>query len=118
LVWPPIGARAGGFVGGTIGYVIPLYHELMAEQVGPAIYTGYIFPVAMALAFMIRLHGKYWLGFARLGLLLYLPALALSVFNPVGVWASTFAVLVCLSIMFIVQSILLYAKRIWWQLET
>lgn len=113
LVWPPIGGGIGVFVGVTSFDVFTQYHRLISEQEGSSIYVGYAFPVAMAIAFAYRLHGKYWLGFGWAGVLSYSFAWLLSLFTPSeGFFASSFMVLTCLSILFATQSVCLYCKRL------
>ncbi len=117
LVWPPIGAGAAILVGATGFRVLTSYHAFVSTQGAIWTVAGYLFPVAMGLAFAVRLHGKYWLGFAWLAFVVYLPALAMSFFPLAGLPAEVFFVLVCLSLMFAVQSFLLYGKRHWIQGE-
>lgn len=118
LVWPPIGGGMGIFVGTTWFHLFPLYHELLLRQEDQSVYAGYVFPVAMAVAFAIRLHGKYWLGFGWVAFVSYCLALAFALFHPEsGLPASMLVLFTCLSIMFVVQSLLLYAKRLWWRHE-
>jgi len=119
LVWPPIGGGIGIFVGATFIKVFTQYHSLIAAQEGDSIYAGYGFPIAMAIAFAWRLHGKYWLGFGWAGVVSYFLAWLLSLFSPVTGLSSTMLMLfACLSILFAVQGGLLYCKRVFWQLET
>lgn len=119
LVWPPIGGGIGAFVGTTWFKVFPHYHDLLIQQEGHSFYAGYLFPAAMALVFAVRLHGKYWLGFSWAAFASYFVAVILGLFSPeAGFAASLFMLFACLSILFAVQSLLLYVKRKWWQHET
>ena len=116
LVWPPLGSGIGVFIGATAHGVFTPYHDLILSQQGDAYYAGYFFPVVMAIAFAARLHGKYWLGFAWVGVIAYTLSWILSLFNlEDGVGASTLMVCSCLSIMFAVQAGLLFIKRRYWR---
>lgn len=119
LVWPPLGAGLGIFIGTTVAGVFTQYHELLLAQEGSGLFAGYAFPVIMAFAFAWRFHGKYWLGFAWLGVIVYCLAWLLSLFNPtVSVFASLLMLFSCLSILFEVQASVLYLKRVLWQLDS
>ncbi len=112
LAWPPMGGIAGFFVGTTLYDVITKYHSLLQGQEEYHYSTGYLFPVFMGVGLASTLHGKYWLGFGWLSFLVYLAALILQLFNLQGILASTYIVITCLALMFAVQSLILYLKRV------
>lgn len=112
LVWPPIGGAIGTFIGFTFLGVMEQYYQLLLNQDGPSLYAGFLFPMAMGIAFAVRLHGKFWLGFAWMGVLSYSFSWILSLFNPTtSALASLLMVCFCLALMFFTQSGLLFLKR-------
>ena len=113
LVWPPIGSGIGVFVGVTVHDVLLQYHHLIMSQQGDSLYAGYLFPIVLGIAFAARLKGKYWLGFAWTAVMFYIVAWLCSLGSPTGdgFVAASLMVCVCLSILFSVQTVLLFIKR-------
>ena len=121
LVWPPLGGGVGIIVGATVFDVLTTYQTLLKEHEGAYWFAGYVFPILMGVAFAVRLHGKYWLGFGWLAFVSYLASLILHWLPIMGsqlhleassMFANVYLVLVALSILFAVQSGSLLCKRL------
>lgn len=112
LVWPPIGGGCGLLVGFTLNDVVVKFHRALLNQPDSHYLIGYLFPILMGIGLAFPLHGKYWLGFAWLGFITYLFSYLLHFFNLSSTIEQLYIVISCLSLMFFVQSLSLYGKRI------
>jgi len=112
LVWPPIGGGCGLFVGFTLDNVAVKFHSALLNQPDSHYLIGYLFPILMGLGLAYPLHGKYWLGFAWLGFITYLCSYFLHFFSLSSAIEQLYILISCLSLMFFVQSLSLYGKRV------
>ncbi|WP_283787509.1 hypothetical protein QNI23_012485 [Bermanella sp. WJH001] len=111
-VWPPLTAAYGIFIGLTLFDVLSAFHQALLSQPDSHYLMGYLFPVLMGLGLALPLHGKYWLGFAWLGVICYGFSYVFHFFFLDNFSTPSFIVITCLAILFTVQAFVLLLKRI------
>jgi len=114
-VWPPLTATFGIFIGLTAFDIFTAFHQALLSQHNSHYLVGYLFPVFMGLGLALPLHGKYWLGFAWLGVICYGFSYVFHFFFLDNYSTPSFIVITCLAIMFMVQALILFLRRIFYQ---
>ena len=117
LVWPPMGAGILLFVSATIVESVHVYNKTAMSIEGGYLLAFYLFPILMGIGVSIRLHGKYWLGFSWLAFLTYICCVVIRHLSVDGALGYVYTVLFCCTIIFVMQSVLLYLKRISYHFE-
>ena len=111
-VWPPLTATFGIFIGLTAFDIFTAFHQALLSQHDSHYLVGYFFPIFMGLGLALPLHGKYWLGFAWLGVICYGFSYVFHFFFLDNYSTPSFIVITCFTIMFMVQALLLLLKRL------
>ena len=111
-VWPPIAALAVVILLLTFVDTIKLFHAMIPALNGATPEAVYLFSGGMGAGLSLRLHGKYWLGFAWAAFLSYLILQAMRLLPAMEVKQYIFALIGSLALMFAVMTAILYAKRL------
>ncbi len=111
LVWPPLSWLCVIFVAFTVSDVFAVFHQSLLDQPDTHYLVGYLFPILMGLGLAAPLPGKFWLGFAWLGVLSYFFSYVFHFFVLDNYSTPSFIVITCLAIMFTVQASVLLIKR-------
>lgn len=95
-------------------YVILQDFHTALQQSSPdqPLWVGYAFPVCLAAVLCLRILPKYWIGFAWAGVIGQGILIGMSLLNLADQMASTYSVLVSITLMFLTQALILWG-RMW-----
>lgn len=74
------------------------------------LWTGYAFPVCLAVVLCLRILPQYWIGFAWAGVFGNLALIGASVLDLAQVIPSTYSVLASVTLLFLTQALILWIR--------